>query len=349
MRILGLIIFCCLCNVSLSQITSTVTLSADSIGIGDNVDIIYKMSSTEDPAAFDYVIPSFDTLSNLVGNLAQIDTSRVINEYGDFEIIDLGQWEMESDSRIDPVSIRWTQNGNTWIHENTLSLVPWYSGAYQIDPVAIYINDSTQITQTNPSFLLVELIAPAVDSSGQLVIQPVKPIIREEKNWEDYILWFIIVGILVLAFPAYLLIKIIFKKEDVLYKVHKAPPPKPAHVIAEEKLLQLEQEKLWLQNDIKTYQSKLTYIIREYLENRYSIQALKSTTDEIKRALKKHDFDAKYEIKLTEILQIADLVKFAKANPPENIHARFLEDAKEFVTNTKQVDEPHDNSNLNQA
>jgi len=38
---------------------------------------------------------------------------------------------------------------------------------------------------------------------------------------------------------------------------------------------------------------------------------------------------------LKDLLQIADLVKFAKAKPSENIHESFFQKAYTFVDNTK--------------
>lgn len=62
------------------------------------------------------------------------------------------------------------------------------------------------------------------------------------------------------------------------------------------------------------------------------------TTDEISEALKNADFDKMYISDLKEILQIADLVKFAKATPQDDIHSIFMDRAVEFIKNTKEAD-----------
>lgn len=78
-------------------------------------------------------------------------------------------------------------------------------------------------------------------------------------------------------------------------------------------LRKLEAQQLWQQGLIKEYQSGLTDIIRTYLMERYSINAPEMTTDEVMRSLTNALFDKKYNQELINILQIADLVKFAKA------------------------------------
>ena len=115
---------------------------------------------------------------------------------------------------------------------------------------------------------------------------------------------------------------------------------RPAHEIAEEKLDDLKTQQLWQQGLIKEYQSKLTFIIREYLENRYDMKALESTTQEILKDLMSRDFDPGLNNDLREILTMADLVKFAKARPGENIHESFMLKAYELINRTKSVVKP---------
>lgn len=105
--------------------------------------------------------------------------------------------------------------------------------------------------------------------------------------------------------------------------------------MALQKLAHLGDEKLWQKGEVKKYQSELTYIIREYLEGRYSIAALESTTSEIIGQLKSTLTDPSHQSSLQRILQVADLVKFAKAKPEEEVHASFLEEAEGFVHATK--------------
>ena len=75
--------------------------------------------------------------------------------------------------------------------------------------------------------------------------------------------------------------------------------------------------------------------MREYLENRYNISALESSTHEILDDLKKVDFDDRFKDNLSEMLSIADLVKFAKADSTGDINTRILNQAEEFVSTTK--------------
>ena len=138
----------------------------------------------------------------------------------------------------------------------------------------------------------------------------------------------------------------IFQDESLILKRKPTEPkptiPKPqeiipASTIAIEKLQKLRDGKIWEQGKIKEYQSELTYVIREYLENRYNINALENTTIEINQDLKKLNLKESLTTDLQNILQVADLVKFAKAQPDQNVHEQFLDKAVEFVQTTKKT------------
>ena len=101
--------------------------------------------------------------------------------------------------------------------------------------------------------------------------------------------------------------------------------------MALKKLNTLEDKELWQKGEVKEYQSELTFIIREYLEKRFHVNALEMTTDEIMRAVP----EEVNPDNLKNILQIADMVKFAKANPPADIHSRFMDMAYELVRSTQ--------------
>ena len=111
------------------------------------------------------------------------------------------------------------------------------------------------------------------------------------------------------------------------------PPPIPAHIIALEKLDQLEAAAAWKTGDIKGFQSDLTYTLREYLENRYELQALEATSPEIIKDLQRLKLDEQGTLRA--VLNTADMVKFAKAIPAEAVHLQALTQVRDFVTATK--------------
>lgn len=143
-------------------------------------------------------------------------------------------------------------------------------------------------------------------------------------------------GFLTILFLAYLLYMRYAKKQPVFVKKEK--PREPAHVIAFRDLDKLKEAKLWQQGKNKEYYSELTDIVRTYIEDRYGIQAMELTTDEIigeVMAAKIIEKDLKDQ--LFDTLVRADFVKFAKATTLANENEASMKFAYEFVIKTKPV------------
>ncbi|MFK7903710.1 MAG: BatD family protein [Chitinophagales bacterium] len=227
----------------------------------------------------------------------------------------------------------------------TILVQAWDTGRYEIPSVRFsYVNNSNKKTRTIGteilSFFVVSPLANALpdpqDSTANADIKGIKGIKDMPFTWQDaipYVL-FGLLALLILGGFYYWWRKRKQKLENVAAYV---PPPRPAHEVAIEKLRDLEGEKYWQQGEVKKYYSELTNIVREYLEGRYDILALESTTDEILKDLEEGDFEAGLWNKLKNMLQTADLVKFAKAKPDIEKHAGYLKDAKEIVRVTKKT------------
>jgi len=114
----------------------------------------------------------------------------------------------------------------------------------------------------------------------------------------------------------------------------------PAHVIAFRSLEKLKEEKLWQKGEVKKYYSRLTEILRQYLEDRYSVYSLEMTTSETLEELLRTGFrkDDNFR-RLKNILNGSDLVKFAKYKPDPSENELHFENAWQFVEITKLKEE----------
>jgi hypothetical protein len=216
-------------------------------------------------------------------------------------------------------------------------LTCWKTGVYYIPPVVFHFqkdNNTNQTYATNQLVLMVDSpLGNDAAAADTVQLAPIKGIIAEPLKFQDFLPY--IIGLLVLPGLVFLGIFLYrrFKRKEEFEKI--AVVKKPAYEIAFEQLKQLKEAKLWQQGMIKEYQTELSHIIREYVERRYEILALESTTDEILRDLKQKDFNENLKGNLKEMLQLADLVKFAKAEPPLERHEQLMGFAEEFVLQTK--------------
>ena len=240
----------------------------------------------------------------------------VFEEEENLEVLKVGDW--------DTVDI-----GNRITLQKNLMITAWDSGYYQVPPIPVTytFQGRTDTLYTLPIPLEVRIIP--TDSSS---ITPIKPIIEEPTKLIDYWPFFAGLGGLLLIG---LLIYLLLKRKNKLVEVPKEPEViRPPHEIALEKLHRLEADGLWQKGAVKEYHSELTYIVREYLETRYRTPALESTTTQLLNRLRRTDFPPEWIPKLQALLQTADLVKFAKAQPAQDFHTQAMQEARRLVEDT---------------
>jgi hypothetical protein len=122
-------------------------------------------------------------------------------------------------------------------------------------------------------------------------------------------------------------------KEDIFI------PVDPAHVIAFRELEILKSEELWQKGEIKKYYTRLTEILRQYLENRFRVYSLELTTAETLDALVRTGFKKNGSYNdLKSVLTGADLVKFAKYNPLASENEAHFKTSWDFVLATRVTD-----------
>jgi hypothetical protein len=113
-------------------------------------------------------------------------------------------------------------------------------------------------------------------------------------------------------------------------------PAEPAHTWALRELDKLSSEKLWQKGKIKLFHSRLTDIIRTYIEYRFDIPAMEYTTSETVSACRpRKEISEELSTNLESILELADLVKFAKWNPLPDENENSQQLAYDFVFKTK--------------
>jgi len=98
------------------------------------------------------------------------------------------------------------------------------------------------------------------------------------------------------------------------------------------KLDELERKEGWKNGKVKTHYSELSFLMKNYLGDVYNLHLLERTTSETLLLLG-HNVDTKdLTEKIKNILETADLVKFAKYYPSENEVRTHLQECIQLVT-----------------
>ena len=215
-------------------------------------------------------------------------------------------------------------------------LVSSYDSGFYYIPEFVFETTSQKVT-SNPVGLTVNTVQVNEQTDD---IHAEKDIMSAPFSWIELAQWSGIglAIILIIAIIVLLLMRFVFKK-----KVRILPEEPevilPAHVVALEKLEQIKTEKIWLQGQIKQFYTELTDVIREYLSGAYGINAMEMTTDEIVALVKKNKDLDEIRIVLKEMLELSDLVKFAKFIPLENENEKAVLDAFMIVEKTTKNEE----------
>lgn len=226
-----------------------------------------------------------------------------------------------------------------------LTLTSFKDSLFSIEPIAVVSGEDTFWTET----LALNIVQPfEVDTT--LAITDIKDIEKAPIWWWGIFRW-VLLALLVagLGVAGYYLWK--------WYEKHHQPEEepinpdllRPADEVALEKLDAIKEAKIWKDGKVKEYQTDLTDVVREYIGRRFDVQSTEKTSDETLREMKdilvkgeglEPNVDGKALFaKLSKMLQLADLVKFAKWHTTPDENEQALTTAYEFVQETRIVEE----------
>ena len=214
-----------------------------------------------------------------------------------------------------------------------LTLTSFKDSLFAIEPLAVVSGEDTFWTEP----MALNVVQPfEVDSS--LAITDIKDIEKAPIWWWGIIRW-ILLGLLIagLGVGAYFLWR--------WYQKHRKPEEeevnpellRPADEVALEKLDAIKAQKIWKDGKVKEYQTDLTDVVREYIGRRFGVQSTEKTSDETLHAMKPL-IDSDLFGRLSKMLQLADLVKFAKWHTTPDENEQGLLTAYDFVNETKIVE-----------
>ena len=214
-----------------------------------------------------------------------------------------------------------------------ITISAYDSGYFAIPGFKFFINnDSANAFYSQSLFLEVHTVP--TDSSITKT-KDIKPPFAEAFNWKWYSKYFYWGFSLLVIIILIVLITIYFTKKNKIVVLKSEKPKIPAHIIALQSLEKIKNEQIWKEEKTKEYYSSISDTIRLYIEERFKVNALESTTAEIMKAFRSQVVDKESKDKLQQLLMLSDLVKFAKQFPIISEHTFTLQNAFDFVNETK--------------
>jgi len=214
----------------------------------------------------------------------------------------------------------------------TYTLTSFEEGIHQVTGFPV-VYSQTNLTDTVRSAELIELVVNTfeIDTLTQ-TIYDIKPPLKTPLQFaeiKDYVIYGTIAA-LILAAIIYLIARQLAKSKGKV----RTKPNEPPHITAIRELERLQSEKLWQNGKHKEYYSRLTDILRIYMEDRYDIGAMEMTSHEIMAAVADIN-NERLKQKLRELFSLADLVKFAKLAPSPEDNEQAYYDTYFYVEETK--------------
>lgn len=216
-----------------------------------------------------------------------------------------------------------------------ITLQPFEPGEHDLPPVKCLVSGDTIVS--NKEHLVVDSIK--VDAKGE--IKDYKPIVGVPFKLIDYIpniiaryWWAWLIALAMIAFAIFAYFKWVKKGINPFKPEKKRLPPYEEAILA---LNNLKSRQLWQNGQHKEYYSQLTDILRVYIDRRFGINAVEMTSSEIMEQIKHNEEALQVKEQLSEVLEIADFVKFAKMQTLADDNEIAFQRTLNFVEHTKPV------------
>lgn len=228
------------------------------------------------------------------------------------------------------------RNGASYTLIKEYYLTQFDEGKYTIPRQRVRISDKDYYLDS----LQIEVHTVAIDTLKQPLYE-IKPITNVAKPTSSMAwLWWLLAALAIIA--------LLFLSYFFVFRRKKLSPEEKRKKLlpfdrAIQDLKELQNSKYLIESKHKEYYTRLTDIVKEYLEDEVHILAKESTTDELLTKINLLQSEGKLNLSqetilnLKRVLQNADLVKFAKSKPSDNNAEYDRETIENVVIKTKEA------------
>ena len=209
-------------------------------------------------------------------------------------------------------------------------LAPFEEGVYELPPILVQRTYAGKVDTLLFEGVRLEVATIPVDTAT-FEIRDIKGQIKYPVTFKEVFPWlggFILLLALV-AVAIYLIIR--YRRRKGL----EPSPDEPAYIVALRRLEHFRNDRFWTPEKQKGFYSGVTDALKEYIEDRFGVDAPEMTTEELFSALKNRpEIAADVFESARDLFERADFVKFAKYVASDEDNARVIPTAINLVTST---------------
>ena len=309
MKVLTLILAAMLDMVPAGQAFLKQLQPRDSILIADQLEYGFQLDSLAEGTPV--MLPDFSGASN--------DTLTLVRS-----------WQIDTTARLRVRQPGSKERAKLYNIRGSIVLAPFEEGLYHLPPIPVLRGTDTLLFEG----VDMEVKTMPVDTAT-FQIHDIKGQMRYPLTFKELIPW--IAGFWLLAVLVILIVCLVLERRRRASGDTLAPKD-PAYIVALRELDKWRGDKFWAPDKQKAYYSGITDALKNYIEDRFGVDAPEMTTAELFDALKgEKDLPADLREDLRGVFECADFVKFAKHTASDEDNARALPTAVRFVTSTYQT------------
>lgn len=277
----------------------------DSILVGDQLEYGFRLDSVK--AGTEILLPDFSQASN--------DTLTLVRA-----------WQLDTAAH--------SRKATVFDIAASIVIAPFEEGKYQLPQLSAVIGRGKDSDTLLFSAMEMEVKTIPLDTASFRIHD-----IKAQKRYPvtireiiPYILGFQVVAALIVAAACLVLMK---KRRNSADCNHG----EPAYLVALRALDRFRSDKNWAPERQKAFYSGVTDALKNYIADRFGVDAPEMTTKELFDALKgRDDLSPELYNETRDMFETADFVKFARMTVPDQENAKVLPLAVRFVTSTYQTE-----------
>lgn len=276
----------------------------DSILVGDQLEYGFHLDSVK--AGTQIALPDFSKVSN--------DTLTLVRD-----------WQLDT--------ARHSRKATVFDIDAYIVIAPFEEGEYQLPELSVVKGSGRNADTLVFNAMKMDVKTIQLDTAT-FEFHDIKPQKRYPVTFREilpYILGFKVLAAIVIAVVCLVIMK---KRRDS----GEEKPTEPAYIVALRALDRFRSDKNWAPEKQKAFYSGVTDTLKNYIADRFDVDAPGMTTNELFDALKGREGLSDDLYKETKgMFETADFVKFAKCIVSDEENAKVLPLAVRFVTTTYQT------------